>query len=184
MIGNTHIALGLLSAVLVKEVLHLPVTPADIVICVIGALLPDIDEPSSTISKPGWLLFPYLPRTLVRLLNALTRIVSKLLNWIFGHRSITHWPVFPVFLVLLSVELDSIKLLLFAVGYASHLLGDLCTAQGIPLWAPLSLKRTSWMKIRVGGLVETVFSTFLWLGLLIYFCFGNLPQLKRLLNVL
>ena len=167
--GNTHVALGLLFALGAKELLQIPVAPLDGVICVLGALLPDIDEPSSTISKPGFFLFPFIPRLMVNIINFWARIISRATHWIFGHRTITHWALIPIGLISFAMRFDSTKLLMLGLGYSSHLLGDICTVQGIPLLVPLSFKNISIFKIRVGGVVENIFATVLWCGLLYYF---------------
>ncbi len=164
MTGPTHIALGISSALLLGEIFHLNLPPLEVTLCVIGALAPDIDEPSSSISRPGNLLFPFIPRALRTALNAVGGTIAQVINFIFGHRNITHWGAVPLALLLLAIWSDSFSLFLFAVGYLSHLVGDICTIQGIPLFAPLSRKRYSLLPIRVGGMAERILSALLWIG--------------------
>lgn len=91
-------------------------------ITVIASLLPDIDHTQSILGKMFYPLAKYLDRK-------------------FGHRTITHSLLFLiiscfiVFLIDYHTKLESI-LLIFFFALLSHLLFDMMTVQGIPLFYP------------------------------------------------
>ena len=107
-----------------------------------GALLPDIDEKRSKISHK-------LPA------------VSKAVSLITKHRGIFHSIWIPVILVLLAkfviskyFVLPNLVLTGFVVGYASHLLADALTVEGIEPFHPLKLKLRGFLKS--GSALEAV----------------------------
>ncbi|MCL1949160.1 MAG: metal-dependent hydrolase [Turicibacter sp.] len=112
----------------------------------IGALIPDIDSPSSLLGR----FFPWL-----------SRFIAK----VFKHRTLTHslLSIFA-FLYLLSLRgrLDygesfyTIVVLGLMVGHISHILLDLLTPQGVLLFFPLPFK-VSIGRIKTGALGETLF---------------------------
>lgn len=73
--------------------------------CVFGALLPDIDEPSSTIGKK----FPY---------------IAYPIKIFFGHRTITHNAV-------VSIISNYIYLIAFGLGMFIHIMQDSMTYRGV-----------------------------------------------------
>ena len=89
----------------------------------IASLLPDIDHSKSLIGKV------FLP-------------ISKILNKRYGHRTITHSLVAVIVLtgflsVIQNALFPSIKVYqVFGLAYSSHLLLDMITVQGIPLFYP------------------------------------------------
>lgn len=99
-------------------------SPALLGACVLGSVLPDIDHPRSPI---GFMFYP----------------LSRFLNRRFGHRTITHSLFFFLLLILISVAFESAVFgskahtLVFGIGYASHLLLDMMTVQGVPLYYPI-----------------------------------------------
>jgi inner membrane protein len=128
----------------------------------IGGLLPDLDEPGSTISNAPRILGRVARRLLrratrhtrLRLLGTLAgllvgliatvlNVVSRMLSWLVrlvagGHREGSHW--LPVWAMLSAVAYAVTAPLLgpwaavgFCAGYLSHLAGDGCTRAGIPL---------------------------------------------------
>jgi membrane-bound metal-dependent hydrolase YbcI (DUF457 family) len=128
----------------------------------IGGLLPDLDEPGSTISNaprilggmarrllrratrhtPLWLLgvlAGLLVGFVAMVLNVVSRTLSSLVRLVAGgHREGSHW--LPVWAVLSAVAYAMTAPLLgpwaavgFCAGYLSHLASDGCTRAGIPL---------------------------------------------------
>jgi inner membrane protein len=96
----------------------------------IGYLLPDIDEPKSSISQT----IPLIPWILQRFTK---------------HRGIFHtiWP--PIALYALSKLLPLPTLFIgAAIGYISHLVSDMLTVSGLKPLHPLT-------KFRIKGLVKT-----------------------------
>lgn len=87
-------------------------------LCVlVGACLPDIDHPSSTVGK------------------RLT-FISYPIRVIFGHRGITHSLISVAAILYLSIRFESIYISWIALGYLLHLAGDYLTDAGIPLLYP------------------------------------------------
>lgn len=98
-------------------------------LCIFTSILPDIDHTKSIIGK---LFYP----------------VAKYLDKKFGHRTITHslTALIPIFLFFLFFELNFINpyfdrtgiafSLIFLFSYFSHLILDMLTIQGIPLFYP------------------------------------------------
>lgn len=79
---------------------------------ILGSLVPDIDEPDSTIGK--------------RLM-----ILSYPIHFLFGHRTITHNAIFISFLCGLSYMYNNIYCLAITIGMFIHILQDSMTYQGI-----------------------------------------------------
>ena len=96
-----------------------------IALTVFACILPDIDHTKSLIGK---LFFP----------------LSKYLSVRFGHRTITHSLIVFLPLVFLVHFLEKFYLntseyyLIFLFGYLSHLILDMITIQGIPLFYPFN----------------------------------------------
>lgn len=98
-------------------------------VCIFSALLPDIDHTKSVIGK---LFYP----------------LAKYLDKNFGHRTLTHSLSFmvPIFVFLLFLELNILNpifetkginySLIFLFAFLSHLILDMLTVQGIPLFYP------------------------------------------------
>jgi inner membrane protein len=91
-------------------------SPLSIGLCVFVSLLPDIDFPKSPL---GYLL-PF---------------ISKPLNRYYGHRTVTH-TVFALLIVTALFAPFGYGGIVF-LAYASHLLFDMLTLQGVPLMYPL-----------------------------------------------
>jgi inner membrane protein len=112
----------------------------------LGCLLPDIDEPNSYIGA----------KTSVKIINKNLGI-SSLVKLIFGHRGFTHslFATLLVFIPYLLVQTQIIGIvddsfmqnllgsILFGVGlgYLFHILGDMLSKSGVPLFMPLTNKR-------------------------------------------
>lgn len=120
--GHTHILAGLAVGLAVAASTH--ARPLDSLILAgaagAAALLPDIDHPRSEIRRK---------------LGIFGRIG---LFWL-SHRGITHtWAVWALLsapaLLFLPVHLG----LAFSAGYASHLIADMMTVSGLPVFWPVS----------------------------------------------
>ena len=116
----THAVFGLGFTIATGTVLGVVLTPAVATAAVLGALLPDVDTPTS----PAGRVCPPFARWLER------RV---------GHRTLTHSgvglglasiPALPL------VWIDGHWLLAFALGYLSHLLVDAANPPGVPLFYP------------------------------------------------
>lgn len=132
---------------------------------ILGSLIPDIDNPQSTISYKIPLL-----RSLVGMLQGAVRLFSCILpkkqkqyvRSCIGHRGITHSWIFVVILMLLTLLADRIlqpemNLILIgaatSAGMISHIVLD-CFANGVPLLLPFSTNRVTITHIKTGGAAE------------------------------
>lgn len=143
MTGVNHGRAGLIMAVAIPALY--PMEPECAIVCggmcFIGSLAPDIDSPSSTISK-------YVP------------LIPTLLNKMFGHRKLLHS---PVFLILFSLGLSALLgkvlpenmrqaiMIGFVAGFALHIFLDMFTAGGSPLFYPFYSKNISLTKRKSGA---------------------------------
>ena len=156
MLGKTHITLGLglgaLSATTFSAITQTTFSALDLSIfygaVTLGALLPDIDEPNSTIGRK-------------------TIGISNAIKTLCGHRGLTHSIAFIALVSLLSllacalggdilreipliasyVEVanlqgDNIEIFAFGLvlGCVFHLIGDMLTISGVPLMLPFNAK--------------------------------------------
>ena len=95
----------------------------EILICLaLGALMPDIDTPRSSI---GWVLFP------------ISWALKIFLRW--GHRQESHsfmgLAIFAIFFSPL-ISINFLCWIAFISGYFSHLISDMMTKSGVPLFWP------------------------------------------------
>jgi inner membrane protein len=99
-----------------------------------SALLPDIDDPQSTLGRK-----------------------HKIISSLTSHRGILHSIWIPViaFIVARYIPLIQAPLLGLAIGYGSHLASDALTIKGIAPLAPLMKFRIKWF-VRTGSFVETI----------------------------
>lgn len=87
-------------------------------VVLVGAMLPDLDHPDSTVGKRlGFLAYP--------------------ITIIFGHRGLTHSLIAVGGLFYLAYAFESVWLWWLAFGYTLHLVGDYLTDSGVPLLWPL-----------------------------------------------
>jgi inner membrane protein len=116
----THATFGLMFTIATGTVLGVVLTPAVAAFVLLGALLPDLDTPTS-------------------LAGRCCRPLSSWLERRVGHRTLTHsllglslasLPVLPL------AWIESRWPLAFALGYLSHLLVDAANPPGVPLLSP------------------------------------------------
>ena len=162
MTAPTHIAFAAASALatISSELVPAPELLAGVSL-VVGALAPDLDAKRSVINSPAMLFERLLPRFVVRVCNIPARFLSGILNSLFGHRGIFHWPLFGLCLLLTACFLQVEWLFWFSFGYFSHLIADFCTHDGLPLFAPFSAKRIRWSPIKTGSFAESALCTVL-----------------------
>ncbi len=166
MLGKTHLFYGVTAGAVVVLALAHPTRPLSLLEGALagafGGLLPDLDEPGSTISNAPRILGKMARRRLRRatrrtvlalpglvvgaligllaaVLNLLSRALSRLVRWVAGgHREGSHWlPVWAglsLVAYLLTTPYAGPWLAAgFGAGYLSHLAGDGCTKSGLPL---------------------------------------------------
>ena len=119
MLGKTHLAIGILAALILLPFIDVPNAFVFVLIVALGSLLPDIDHEKSTINK-------FCP---------VTRILPKF----FKHRGFFHsiFPVIILYLIFYYFDQNFIGLSL-AFGYLTHLASDSLTRMGINFLHPFS----------------------------------------------
>ena len=126
MVGFTHLGFGLL----VGTAFH---GKYAFILSGIGSLLPDIDTRNGVINK--------LTHFHSSNKNKNNKDKSNNNNYL-NHRGITHSLTIPLFIYLIYFAFLRNNLILpFVVGYISHLLLDMLTPMGVPLFMPFSKKR-------------------------------------------
>lgn len=174
MTGKSHLIVGVASAVLADSFtglvaahpLPLPALPVNVdrvdaaltwavvlAAAALGALLPDIDHPESTIAHDvglarghGWL----------------TDLVGGGFRALLGgHRGFTHSAVMALLVSLAAAGLRpwlGAAPLGFAAGYVSHIVADMLTKEGVRLWWPITRREVGlgprWLRFRTGTVWE------------------------------
>lgn len=94
---------------------------------------------------------------------------------IIPHRGPTHWPFFWVLLLVIALvwegPLLSAALLGFAASGLLHLVLDVMTPSGIPLWSPFARKKLSFRIYRAGDVLPEIGLTLLVWGLSLSYIF-------------
>lgn len=119
----------------------------------IGALLPDIDSPNSSISRK---------------LRPLSYPISEAVK----HRGVTHSLLACLVLLTLLLagsltQINSIWVSMLEalwIGYLSHIMGDWMTTEGVPLFWPYKKYFHSPLSFKTGGTTERLLGVVLRLG--------------------
>lgn len=137
--AGSHVVIGLAAWTWVAPHLGLPVLdPRALGFATLGALLPDIDHPSSWVGRR-------LP------------VISRPLAAMIGHRGVTH-SLIAVVTCVVFLRWEGLRRLVIdplVVGYLSHLAADLLTTSGLRLTWP-SPKRQAIGLCRTGSFAETL----------------------------
>lgn len=149
-----------------------------VILCSVGALVPDLDAPGATLSKS---------------LPPITSVTSLFLCWLSeavyaatrtqldpvgkgAHRTLTHTAVFaPAAGLVCAVPVSSMGTGAWAwvvgsaicVGCWAHVAGDCCTETGCPVWWPIQIYGKRWkyvgipkiMRFKTGKAVEKLLWT-------------------------
>ena len=166
MTGSTHILGGIIvgSAVILPLDLPPSVKFGTVTIAIIGALLPDIDNKGSTISRklPFLALFIWLAQKIVYILTIpLKREKKRKIRAMCGHRGLTHSIAAAVLFAIITGAvakiLGSNNFILYGagmfVGILSHLILDVFS-NGAPILLPFSTKKVVKGTIKTGGFRE------------------------------
>lgn len=142
--GICHKIGGITASVITAYTIVPEITPTVLITSVVagtlGSLIPDIDEPNSTLGKK-------------------VKLLSKGIKVIFGHRGILHT---PFFLILVSIGLFFVlkqcpekylvlatqASIFFIIGYLSHLVLDAMTPAGIMLLYPFSKNKMGFIGLK------------------------------------
>ena len=139
MMYYTHAAFGLLLSLVYIDFFSVESQVIFVFLALFFSLFPDIDESKSKIGREN-------------------KILSKTINFFFGHRGIFHTIWIPVllFLILLLFNVKVIIGIAILIGYISHLFLDAITKQGIKPFYPIYNKRISGF-IRTNSIIEKGF---------------------------
>lgn len=154
MTGPTHVLFGVTTGIVACRLLSIEIDSLGFLCLFLGALAPDIDADSGSITKPGRLFQGFLPRGLARLLDELGTVVSRVAQTFSGHRGFFHTPLVALVLFLTAFFFSMPRLEWFAIGYFSHIVADACTKRGVPLLWPFRGKEYSFCPIRTGSSME------------------------------
>ncbi|SFE24883.1 inner membrane protein [Thermoanaerobacter thermohydrosulfuricus] len=164
MLGRTHMAIALTATALtIKDPAQLPVSLA---VAAASSLLPDVDTPEGLLRyqlnkytgiltfpaliAAGYFLFKYRYFSLLSLMLYLIYIIFAFIG---PHRGFTHSIAgFGLFAFILFIS-DKAIILPAMIGYSTHLVADLFTPSGIPLFYPCS-KNFKIPLIRTGSLLD------------------------------
>ncbi len=188
MTGTTHRLAGISAGMAAVEILQmndLKIQTALLTGCIIGSLLPDIDNPQSTISYK----VPCI-RAIYSLLQKMIRIFADLLpgrkkeyvKSSIGHRGLTH-SLFTAFalpalilglgkIVSFQTHMLSLGLML---GLLSHILLDLFSG-GIRLFLPFSPYNVKMARIKTGGALEWIIR----IGFMMVLSYLTIESIKEL----
>ncbi len=136
MLFRTHLTFALLIALFTFNKFNINKILFFIII-LFSAAFPDIDQYKSKIGRKFG-------------------IISRLINFIFGHRGIIHSLVFLIPLTIVIWIIFKNLYIPFLLGFLSHLILDGLTLQGINFLYPVSKLETKGF-IRTGGLLEQIF---------------------------
>jgi len=141
MLFRTHLAFSFLIALYLINLLKIKNQIPFIIILLFFSIFPDIDQPTSKISRK---LKPF-----------------SYFTAILGHRNILHTIYFPIAISLILLVFNLKILSLAAItGYLLHLILDSTTKKGIALFYPLSKKRIKGI-IKTGSITENIISIIL-----------------------
>lgn len=139
MMHYTHIAFGLLLSLIYIDFFSVENQVIFLLAALFFSLFPDIDETNSKISRKS-------------------KLASKAISFIFGHRGFFHTIYIPLllFLILALLNVKVIIGIAVLVGYISHLFLDALTPAGIRPFYPLYNKRINGF-IKTNSISEKVF---------------------------
>jgi len=140
MLARTHVAFGLLCGVYLLEYISPAIGKMESILfyalVVFASLLPDIDSHNSVISRKLWPL-------------------SKLVHILAKHRGIFHSIFLNAYLGAVVFFFNPLYGMAIFIGYASHLLIDATTLEGIDFLYPISRFKIAG-PIRTGGFAEKI----------------------------
>ena len=136
MLFHGHVLLGILAFLFTKNLFSGGNQLIFFCLVLLGALLPDIDEPNSRINK--W-----------------SGIIGKIIGKLFKHRGFLHSILFFIILFLIiKYYFSAYYAYAIVIGYSAHVVGDGISLMGLNPFYPFKFKVKGPM--RVGGKVEMV----------------------------
>lgn len=163
MTGKTHLGIGVMTAVILSEYTPVDITIASLAACAFASILPDIDHPKSIINK---YILPVKNKAVKASIYITLGLFLSILNYFYFN--LGYLRAIGIFFVLVGVSSHrngithsltgllsfsgvfgytaisygfSGSALPFIIGYGTHLLGDMMTSRGIPLFYPFKKKK-------------------------------------------
>lgn len=180
MTGATHRMAGMCTGIAAIEILQADDIKIQAVLltgCILGSLLPDIDNPQSTISYKIPLVravYGMLQNAIRGFASLLPRRQREYVRSSIGHRGLSHSLLAAVVLPELAWlvgDVININTGAFALGLLlgiwSHIFMDLFSG-GTRLFLPFSICNIKFMKIKTGGIMEWIVR----IGLIIALAYG------------
>lgn len=158
--GPTHILGAVSVGAVLANYFDTPFSSLPWVVIVISSILPDIDEPSSTISNPSKFIKKGIPRPILEFLDLVVWIIALPIRLFTSHRGVTHSLLITLLLSGLIFNICKSYLIWFFLGYFSHLFLDFLTPMGIPIFWPISDKKFSLKLIKTGSIPEFFLAAF------------------------
>lgn len=137
MMYYTHLAFGLLVGMLSLDFFNIKNKILFMLIVLFFSVFPDIDERRSKIGKK-------------------TKLVSGIINFIFGHRGLVHTIYIPLILFFIFYNMNKEIGIAVLAGYFSHLFLDALTKIGITPLYPIINKRIDGF-VKTNSLLEKIF---------------------------
>ncbi|MDP7322683.1 MAG: metal-dependent hydrolase [Candidatus Woesearchaeota archaeon] len=137
MMYYTHLAFGILVSLFSITFFNINNKYIFILVAVMFSIFPDIDEKKSKIGREN-------------------KIISTIINFMFGHRGFIHSIYIPLILYLVFYYINKEIGVAVLTGYFSHLFMDALTKQGIRPLAPLINKKINGL-IKTNSLLEKTF---------------------------
>jgi len=149
MMFHTHLVFAFFLGLMSLKFLNFSNPYLFLILVLIFSLLPDIDMAKSKIGKK-------------------TGFVSKIIEFLFGHRGIFH-TIYPAVGLFILFYYLGYKLIAFSalIGYLSHLLIDGLTLSGVNLLKPLNLRINGFIK--TGSIFEHLVFVIFLLADIVYF---------------
>jgi inner membrane protein len=163
MTGKTHFGIGVISTVILSQYLSYNLSLGTLIICSLASLLPDIDHPKSIINQ---YVLPLKNKEFKIAIYVVLGVFINALDYFYFNNA--YLKVAGIFLILIGISAhrDGIThsltgllcflgvfgffartykfqelIIPFAIGYGTHLLGDMFTNRGVPLLFPFKKKK-------------------------------------------
>jgi len=166
MMGFTHVGVGIVTTGMIWEAMGLSgyTTLIGAAIGGVGGMLPDIDDCNSILGRQ----LPILPLVI----NALR----------IEHRGFTHTPVClliftaAAYIAAITWNLNIFYAASLCVGYATHILTDAITREGVRLFWPFFKGRIALTGIRTGGIVDYALGAAAYIAIISYIVNSHILQ--------
>jgi len=133
------------------------------------------DVEKNLLSAISIVLMVALPFLLLTYLSK-TKFIKNHLKFVVKHRGLMHTLIIPIFLFAATyfIKEPTFKILVtgLTVGYATHILADIMTSRGCPIFFPFTKKNFNIMNIKTGSAGEYIAAAIMCIGIGALFLFG------------